>query len=306
MSNRTIVKMIENYCKTNSVTLTKLSADWILKLTKNNKTRYIVGYQFDLNSSATSAVCLDKSATSEILELYDIPHVHHELFMTPNDLPGNWEKMIEFLNTHKKIVCKINDGTGGKDVYLADDVKKLEKAVHKIFSKERYIALAPYYEIKNEYRAIILNGNVKLLYSKERPFVIGDGKSTLLQLIANKFTNLTKTDLSGISINKILEKNEKYFISWKHNLGLGASPKIVTDEKIARRISEIALKACDAVNGKFVSVDIIETDDGLFVLEINSGIMTENFSSESSENYKIAEKIYGEAINLMFSREGEI
>lgn len=302
MSNRNIVKIIENYCKNNSITLFKISADWILKLTKNSETHFIVGYQFDLNSSATSAICLDKSATSEILELNNIPVVHHELFMTPIDMSGNWGKMINFLNKYKKIVCKINNGTGGKDVYFIENEKTLEQAVTKIFSKDEYIALSPFYDIKNEYRAIILNNEVKLLYSKERQFVIGDGISTIFQLIANKFSASPKLDLTDIPLNTILKKNEQYNICWKHNLGLGATPKIVSDKNIYDKISSLALTANNAVNGKFVSVDIIETDEGLKVLEINSGIMMENFSAQNSENYKIAEKIYTEAVNLMFNK----
>lgn len=302
MSNRNIVKIIENYCKNNSVTLSKISADWILKLTKNDETHFIVGYQFDLNSSATSAICLDKSATSEILELNNIPVVHHELFMTPIDMSGNWGKMINFLNKYKKIVCKINNGTGGKDVYFIDNEKTLEQAVTKIFSKDEYVALSPFYDIKNEYRAIILNNEVKLLYSKERQFVIGDGISSIFQLIANKFSASPKLDLTDIPLNTILQKNEQYNICWKHNLGLGATPKIVSDKNIYDKISSLALTANNAVNGKFVSVDIIETDEGLKVLEINSGIMMENFLAQNSENYKIAEKIYTEAVNLMFNK----
>lgn len=302
MSNRNIVKIIENYCKNNSVTLSRISADWILKLTKNDETHFIVGYQFDLNSSATSAICLDKSATSEILELNNIPVVHHELFMTPIDISGNWSKMINFLNKYKKIVCKINNGTGGKDVYFIDNEKTLEQAVTKIFSKDEYIALSPFYDIKNEYRAIILNNEVKLLYSKERQFVIGDGISSIFQLIANKFSASPKLDLTDIPLNTILKKNEQYNICWKHNLGLGATPKIVSDKNVYDKISSLALTANNAINGKFVSVDIVETDEGLKVLEINSGIMMENFSAQNSENYKIAEKIYSEAVNLMFNK----
>lgn len=300
MSNRNIVKIVEQYCKNNSITLSKLSADWVLKLTKNEKTRYIIGYQFDLNSSATSAICLDKSTTSEILTLNNIANVHHELFMPPS-IESNWEKMIEFFNKHEKIVCKTNTGTGGKDVYFINSLKDLEKATNKIFSKDQYISLTPFYDIKNEYRAIILNGEVKLLYTKERQFIIGNGVSTIFELIANKFKNLKKFDLSDIPMNKVLDKDEKYFISKKHNLGLGAMPKIVTDKNIYNLVSDLAIKACDAVNGRFVSVDIIETNNTFKVLEINSGIMMENFSSVSDENYKIAEKIYGEAINFMFN-----
>ena len=39
------------------------SFDWIIKV--NDK--YIVGYNFDINSSAASAICNDKAATYEVL-----------------------------------------------------------------------------------------------------------------------------------------------------------------------------------------------------------------------------------------------
>ena len=208
---------------------------------------------------------------------------------------------MRFKYKNKKIVCKINNGTGGKDVYYIENKKALELAVHKIFSKDQYIALSPFYDIKNEYRAIILNNKVKLLYKKERRFIIGDGTSTLLKLIANKFTDLKKIDLTDIPVNKILAKDEKYYICWKHNLGLGAIPKIVTEKNIYDSVEKLALSAYNAIGGKFVSVDIIETENELKVLEINSGIMMESFSNQNDENYNIAKNIYAEAVDSMFN-----
>ncbi|MBQ1645337.1 MAG: hypothetical protein II052_00415, partial [Prevotella sp.] len=41
---------------------------------------------------------------------------------------------------------------------------------------------AVYRHIKNEYRAIVLDNEIKLLYKKINPTVIGDGSSTLKEL----------------------------------------------------------------------------------------------------------------------------
>ena len=89
--------------------------------------------------------------------------------------------------------------------------------------------------------------------------------------------------------------------NWRHNLGLGAEPIITEDDEVCSKLSELATEASNAVNGKFVSVDIIEVDGNYMVLEINSGVMMEHFASKTAENYKIAEKIYGDAVNLMFN-----
>jgi glutathione synthase/RimK-type ligase-like ATP-grasp enzyme len=50
---------------------------------------------------------------------------------------------------------------------------------------------------------------------------------------------------------------------------------------------------------QFASVDIIETNNEMRVLEVNSGIMMEKFIQAANENYAIAKKIYQQAINMM-------
>jgi hypothetical protein len=42
-----------------------------------------------------------------------------------------------------------------------------------------FIAVSPYVEYETEYRCILLNNKIELVYSKQRPFVVGDGKSTV-------------------------------------------------------------------------------------------------------------------------------
>ena len=258
MSSRIIVDIIKNYCETNNISLELLSSDWILKLTRNNIIKYIHGYQFDLNSSGTMLICNDKSATSDILELAGIPCVKHELI-----LPGFTQEKVNIANSlfnkyNKKVVCKTNNGSGGKDVFLIDNFDDLIEKMKYLFSKDQYVSISPYYEITNEYRVIILDNEVKLIYSKKR-------------------TN-----------------------NWKHNLGLGAEPIIVVDNLLSSKLSNIALSAYKAVSANFASVDILDVSGKFMVLEINSGVMMEHFASKNSENYKIAEKIYTDAVKLMF------
>lgn len=91
-----------------------------------------------------------------------------------------------------------------------------------------------------------------------------------------------------IDWNVIPNKGEKVELTWKHNLGQGAIPLLVTDEKIKRKLTDLARKCVSALNTGFVSIDIIETDNTLNVLEINSGVMIEKFSEHSIKNYNLA------------------
>lgn len=299
MNNFEIIDIIDQYCLNNSITLVKLSADYILKLTKGNKIRYIFNYRFDVNSASTLLICNDKAATSAVLDSFNISNVPHELFLTPQNDPSTLEKMTNFFNKHKKIVCKVNDGFGGKDVYFINNIEDLETTATNIFKKDKFISLCPYFDIKNEYRVIILNDTVKLIYLKERPYIIGDGNSSISELIDKENINL-----ENISQNHILKENEKFYLTQKHNLKYGGIPKVInTTSPLFDEISILAKKAAHAINGKFICVDIVDTDEGLKVLEINASVNAKKFMNSSLENYKITKKIYTDVLDLMFLDE---
>ena len=52
---------------------------------------------------------------------------------------------------------------------------------------------------------------------------------------------------------------------------------------------------------RFASVDVVETAEGLKVLEINSGVMMENFAGQDEESRSIAKEIYRDAVRKMMS-----
>jgi glutathione synthase/RimK-type ligase-like ATP-grasp enzyme len=89
------------------------------------------------------------------------------------------------------------------------------------------------------------------------------------------------------------------FLGWKHNLGKGAKPVIVEENKLKKTLGNLALKASNAININFASVDIVETNNGMLVMEINSGVMTENFAQVNKEHYNIAKNIYKNALITM-------
>lgn len=117
---------------------------------------------------------------------HNIPCVEHELFMSYNHSKyisnaGNFSKMFAYAQEHGfNLVCKSNDGSSGKSVFLITTPLELEQACINIFSSSEYVCLSPFYNIKHEYRSIILNGKTKLFYRKIRPHVIGNRKKYCL------------------------------------------------------------------------------------------------------------------------------
>ena len=166
---------------------------------------------------------------------------------------------------------KPNDGTGGDRVYKVTTPCELETAVFEIFQKSAYLAASPFEEIENEYRAVILDGEVRLLYTKKRPSLTGNGKSTVRELLLEK---MSASDVirpeefpPAKTLNRIPGAGERVLLNWRHNLGQ----------------------------------DVVETAEGLKVLEINSGVMMENFAGQDEESRQIAKEIYRDAIRKMMS-----
>ena len=305
----TYVKILKEICFENNIEMKAFSYDYIFELKKNGVIRYILGYQFDLNTAAVQAICKDKSAVSDILSYHNIPCVEHYFFISPENInylgvDGSWQEITKLRGKYSKIVCKPNEGTGGNDVFLVRNQKELEFAVNEIFKRSRGMAVSPYYDISAEYRVIILNNKTKLIFSKKRPHVTGDGISTLAKLIYEYIDEGKSNELS-INLNEktyqtILEAGEKFSFNWRHNLGHGAVASVLKDKEIENKLKKLAKKTTKTLNLKFASIDIIRTNDEYKVLEINSGVMMEHFSSQNEEYYNKAKIIYKEAMDSMF------
>jgi len=309
-SQRVMVNIIEEICVEENILCERFSYDWIFRLSKNGKIAHIFGYQFENNSATAQLICTDKCASSEILRSKGIPAVEHYFFISPDDLhyiglEGNWPRMLELLKKYGKLVCKPNEGTGGIDVFQVSSAVELELAVNSVFAHSRSLALSPFLPIDQEYRVILLNGQVKLVFSKTIQSLIGDGRSSFRQLLLQQNPSLLETVPTGEFnedlLNKIPKSGEKIPLNWKHNLGQGAQPEIVADPSLVSQLSDLALRAAEAVNVRFASVDIIRTGGEFKVLEINSGIMMESFARLNTYNYQLAKSIYKEALEAIFS-----
>ena len=302
---RQLTKIVEEICNEKNFELKKYSDDWIMQINNNNgKNCFIFGYKFPNNNAAISRICDDKAALASVLRDGNIPCVSHEYFEYPNSPMngdgGIYTNLFDMLEKYGELVCKTNSGSGGSSVYLVKTKKELETAAFKILGSTRAMAVSPKVDIQNEYRIIVENKRALLIYSKERPSVIGDGHSTVAELMTGM--NVNKDDLIGsLNYNIVPSFGEKVTVAWKHNLGQGSLPVLVSDEQDIHRLAKFALDTAKFLNLDFASIDIVrDKQDNYKILEINSGIMMENFSKLSKDNYEIAKHIYKSAIQDYF------
>ena len=295
--NDTLKKIISEICSEEKIKTDQYCDSYCFKLTKDNKFTYIYDNVFENNPASLYKILKDKSAVYELLNSHKIPCVEHFYFFSKGKIDNDLENKLNFqLNKYKKLVIKHNEGMSGNDVYFIDNSNDLISKSKRIFNKYHSLTISPFYNFLHEYRVVVLNGKVKLAFDKIRPFIVGDGKTTVQKLAHNKYGNKMMFS-KNVNPQLIAKANEKITLNWKHNLNFGSVPEIVNDDKILERLSKIATSASNALNIKFACIDIIETDDNEYkVLEINGSVTMGKFASFSETNYNLAKEIYREAI----------
>lgn len=263
---RFLVETVTKFANIHNIKVTLLSGDWIIVLEKDSVLRHIFGLDFGLNNSTAKLFARDKVATSDMLQHYEVPCVPHHLFLRPASQGanpnGNWEAISAlFQKYNADVVCKPNNGGGGANVTRVQTQDELEITIQNLFIEDRAIAISPFVNIKKEYRATILKNEVELVYEKKR-----------------------------------LNEND-----FKFNLSSGASAIPITDKNLENSIKTLAINAAEAIGITFANIDIIESEKGLEILEINSGVMFENYAKQGQKEKDRAELIYFKAIESLFN-----
>lgn len=304
--------MIRELCDEMNIKVEKLSYGWLLQLSKDGKVRHITRNHFDNNPQASGEIADDKYATYEVLKSQNVPVIEHTMIFNPairsKYIPeeGIWNTIVSEFLKYGKLVVKSNDGCQGKGVELCHNLREIEIAIQKLFNQnEGSVSICPYYDIETEYRTFYLNGEVLLIYGKTRPFVIGNGKATLRELVEALHLpdkKVIQDNLSKLDMNAVPKQGEKVDISWKYNLSGGATAKVLDDKgDLHQKIESLVRKAGKAMNMNFATIDVIQTvEDELYVMEVNSGVCATIFAETVEGGYEMIKEVYRKALKAMF------
>ncbi|WFU45346.1 RimK-like protein [Bradyrhizobium sp. CB82] len=279
-NERIFVQAIRSYCARHGIAIDVRADGWLIAMHRGGTRRFAFGYDIGLNSAIAHRLANDKSATSEVLALAGVPSVAHHLFLNPKlgeHVAGQrwWEAMLRLLMQHPQgLVAKPNEGTAGRSVIKVTSSAELEGAVSEIFAMSLGLVIAPYVEIEDEVRIILLDETPMVVYGKERPSVTGDGVQTLREL-AGAMPKVKLDELDARELNVVVPKGERRFLTWRHNLDAGAKPVLIADGEVRATCAKLAIDAARAIGITFASIDLVRVDGAWKVLEINSGVMME-------------------------------
>ena len=254
-------------------------------------------------------ICKDKTATSDLLDYHGVNCIRHRIFHGPKPggygrRDGNWRAMLAFLSDHPGgVVCKPNEGTGGNSVFLAKTPAQLEAAVHQVFSMSRSLCLSPFEVFEHEYRVALLAGGVQFVYRKVRPSLRGDGIRTVREHFmeflgqcwnsSDTIAAVKSASELAIAWDSVPAAGTLVTLNWRHNLGQGAYPTMLTSTEPAwEAVTALAARAASVLGVELASVDIAATPDGLKILEINSGIMMESLEKNHPDGPALARRFY--------------
>lgn len=297
-------QLIYYICKEKNINLKQASFGYITELEKNGIKKHMVDECLELNSSSSSKIASDKFATYSVLVQNFVPTIKYNMVFNPKTRADYENKdmlkaMIWFDEYEGKVILKANNSSEGKDVFFIDNKEKLkEKIIEEFKNGNNSVSICPFYNINFEYRTIFLDGEILCYYKKQKPYVIGNNKDSLRELISKLDIN---EFYENLDLNYVPKQGEKVEIFWKHNLSQGAIATLEIDDKIKEKLKNIAISAGKAIGIRFASIDIAELDTGEFlVIEINSVVCMNKFSKQVKNGLEIEKNIFSKAIDKMF------
>lgn len=301
-------KIIQDISEELNINMKVVSKGWVIILEKNGNTRFIIGQKFDLNSHAIGLIMDDKYAMFEVLSENNIPTIQYQILYRPDIQKeyarnANHYEIAEqyFIDHGESIVIKPNFGLSGRDVYHVTKKEDIIVYLDKVFQNNETLSLCPFYNIRAEYRLIILDNECLLIYGKKKPVVYGDGKRTIRELLQEFNPYYFDNNLSDSFYNKVLKPSEKYEYSWKFNLAEGAVPFSIQDAELKEQLLNILNDITSKFYLGFCSLDIIETTDHEFyIMELNSGVSLNKYSYFFENSEKTLKEIYKKAIQNLF------
>jgi ribosomal protein S6--L-glutamate ligase len=244
------------------------SEHWIAELEAYGRSRHVVGYNFPLNDAASALLATDKVATSTLLSDNGVPHVPHRLLRwRPHESVSDMAAGLPV-----PVVLKPLSSSGGRDVCRARTPDRLLSALHALTARYSALAVSPWMPIRHEYRVVVLNGRTELVFEKR---------------------------CTGARLGAAPDDWDDG-VEWRHNLKLGASAVVMDAPDMCGPLGGLARRAMACLGLVFGSVDIVEVDGELAVIEVNSGVCLERFSRQDTVCHAAAQRVYETGVRACF------
>jgi cyanophycin synthetase len=280
-------KAIYMAAKERNIPVRRYGTGSVLKLGYGKNSRTVQASLTDRTACIDVDIASDKELTKKILSQNNIPVPYGVVVKSLQ------EALEAAKNVGYPLVVKPVDSNQGKGVTVNIlSESQIEQAFNEAmwYSKK---AIIEKYIYGKDYRVLVVGGHVCAVAERRPPLVIGDGRSTVSELVKLENMNplrgedhekpLTYIKLDDISVNYLSSqgfspesiplKGQKVFLRQNGNISTGGTARNCTDEINPRNIS-YAVATARIMGLDIAGVDIIAEDISL-PIDVASGAVVE-------------------------------
>lgn len=295
---------------------------------RSGRKRYFSYSSLDLNPFGASEIAKDKDYANFFMRKMGYPTVSGSRTFFSNE----WAKDIGLPNRDanaaysyaKKlgfpVIVKPNSGSQGVDVALVYNKREFFRAIRAVFKRDK-VALVQQQVKGRDYRLVVLDNEVISAYERIPLNIIGNGASTVGQLLKEKqryfaFTGrdtkiksddpriLNKLKHQGLNLRSVPAKGERIFLLDNANLSSGGNAVDVTAtahpafKNISVRVSkDMGLRLCGV--DLMIDGDITQKPATYWILEINSSPGLDHYVQTGRAQEIVVEDLYLKVLKSM-------
>ncbi|PIR84013.1 cyanophycin synthetase [Candidatus Kaiserbacteria bacterium CG10_big_fil_rev_8_21_14_0_10_51_14] len=293
---------------------------------KNGKNRYFRYNTLDLNPVGAADISKDKDYATFFMRRMGYHTIPGKAFYSDEwcETIGSDRNIHAAYRYAKKsdfpVIVKPNSGSQGVGVALVHSKQEFFRAMKEIFKGDK-IALVQRQVCGKDYRIVVLDNEIISAYERIPLNVIGDGRSTIRQLLtkkarafhkANRDTQIKMKDSrianklkhQGLTMRSIPRRGERVFLLDNANLSSGGDSIDVT-KKIHPELKKIAIKLTKDMGLRMCGVDLMVDGDianklkRYWILETNAAPGLDHYVKSGKAQQKIVEDLYLRVLKSM-------
>ena len=260
----------------------------------SGRVRYFHRLHWDLNTLGAAAIALDKDATAHVLKRlgYTVPtgrsFSYEGRLRAARDIGGAYAYAQKL---GLPVLLKPNDSSADQHVCVVYTRAQFYAAAREVFAVSRKL-LVQRIARGSDCSIVVLDGEVLMASEKTRPYVLGDGRSSIRRLIATSQrrsrgaghpTELRVDDVrlgrhlahGRRTLETVPTAGQRVEVLPCGNLGLGGDVRVVTDV-LHPTLRALAIRAVGDLGLRLASLDLVLSQPSdappkrCTVLEVNS------------------------------------
>lgn len=288
---------------------------------KNGNKSYFKFNSLDINPFGSANLAKDKDFSNFFMHKMGYKTIpKSKVFFTDSwaKTVSKPEQNIESAYNHAlkigfPVIIKPNSGHQGISVFLVYNKAELYEAMREVFKSDNITLVQPFVK-GNDYRVVVLDNKIISAYQRIPLNVVGDGKSTIKQLLEKKqkkfiingrdtqikFNDIrikNKLKHQKLSFDSVPEKKQLIYLLDNANLSTGGDSIDVT-KKIHPKFKKLAVNLTRDMNLRLCGVDLIINGDigdkpkDYWILEMNASPGLDHYAKLGTEQAEIVESLY--------------